>query len=470
MQNIVSTRSIRHAWLWGMSICMALTACDKDKEFTPAMPEASLINAITFNVSETLPLAVGMDSAIVYTIEAPETLEDRTLVWKSTDEAVAKVSAEGVITGVSEGTAVISATPEIGFGATASVTVNVVPEIIKATALELINPREGEMIYETDRIQLDTLWLPANHTYNYLTWASSDEKVATVTEAGLVTCIAPGTATITASTHDHSGVQGSYLLEVRQYIPVEKVEIKPYDDPVCISGGDITLDVTYTPANATLGSVDWTSSDESVATVDLGVVTPRGFGSAVITATCRETGEMASATINVESGWWIWDGMNGFTSWTTSTGGAKVERKDGKLVVTLNTGTKRRADLKYPADAKNPLYLDLGRYPVFAMRCSIPTGGNNTLDIVSTDGVNAGGPKCNSGITLSDGSRLIYYDIAALKKYDAGVVGFKTFQIKVADIPSANVTSDTYDVWWIRTFKSVDEAEAFAEAEIARGK
>lgn len=37
-----------------MAACLALTACDKDKEFTPAMPEAKLINSITFDVSPTI--------------------------------------------------------------------------------------------------------------------------------------------------------------------------------------------------------------------------------------------------------------------------------------------------------------------------------------------------------------------------------------------------------------------------------
>ena len=73
-------------------------------------------------------------------------------------------------------------------------------------------------------------------------------------------------------------------------------------------------------------------------------------------------------------------------------------------------------------------------------------------------------------LVLADGTRLIYYDIAALNKYDLGVIGFKTFQIKVADIPEANVTSDTYNVYWVRTFKSVAEMENFAEAEVAAGK
>ena len=58
-----------------LAACMALTACDKDQEFTPAMPEAKLINGITFKVSENLPLAIGMDSTIVFAIDAPEDLE-----------------------------------------------------------------------------------------------------------------------------------------------------------------------------------------------------------------------------------------------------------------------------------------------------------------------------------------------------------------------------------------------------------
>ncbi len=130
-----------------MAACLALTACDKDKEFTPAMPEAKLINSITFDVSSTLPLAIDMDSTIVYKVEAPDDLEDRTILWRSTNEAVARVSQNGTITGVSEGTAVISATPSIGFGAEATVTVNVIPQIIKAESVTLVNPREGEVIY-----------------------------------------------------------------------------------------------------------------------------------------------------------------------------------------------------------------------------------------------------------------------------------------------------------------------------------
>lgn len=55
-----------------LAACMTLTACDKDQEFTPAMPEAKLINGITFKVSENLPLAIGMDSTIVLRLMLPK--------------------------------------------------------------------------------------------------------------------------------------------------------------------------------------------------------------------------------------------------------------------------------------------------------------------------------------------------------------------------------------------------------------
>jgi hypothetical protein len=55
-----------------LAACMTLTACDKDQEFTPAMPEAKLINGITFKVSENLPLAIGMDSTIVFAMMLPK--------------------------------------------------------------------------------------------------------------------------------------------------------------------------------------------------------------------------------------------------------------------------------------------------------------------------------------------------------------------------------------------------------------
>lgn len=471
-------RNLQGVLLGVILACMLLTACDKDKELTLGMSEAKLINSITFNVSAILPLPIGMDSTIVYKVEAPDDLKDHTILWRSTDESVARVSQDGTITGVSEGKAVISATPTIGFGAEATVTVDVIPELIKAESVTLVNPREGEVIFETDRLQFTAQILPTTHTYSYLTWGTTDESIATVSQDGLVTCLKEGTVKIMAYTNDHSNVYGSYELTVVKYIPVENVEIKPYTEPICISLGSINLDVTYTPFDATLGSVIWTSSNEDVATVDLGVVTPTGFGTTVITATCMETAVTVSTTITVVSGWWIWEPENKFSgpqvhnTWNFST--LNSEMLDGLCRIhfpATASGAKWRQDIKIQC-SNNAMFRAHRDYPVFVIKNTIPKGGDNTWDV--RDSGNPHSKDNQNSYDLSDGTRLIYMDLttkfASNDFVDAeGFHDFNLFQIKVADIPYANVDPNKawYDIYWVRTFKSVQEAIDFAEAEIA---
>lgn len=338
--------------------------------------------------------------------------------------------------------------------------------------MTLVNPKEGEDIYETDRIQLEASILPANHTYSYLTWASSNPSIATVSENGLVNCLTPGKAIITAYTHDRSGVSASYELNIKEYIPVESVSISALTEPLCISRGPVQLDVAYTPTNATTGSVDWTSSDENIATVDLGVVTPKGFGTATITATCKATGQTASVSVTVESGWVIWDGQNNFDGW-------KIGQNYSSYVIEMVNGGYSRCSKRYyetcGLEFQNvPINLDFSNYPILAMRSTLPVGGKGigqggayTLDLVTKSGnIN----KAHVGELLSDNTNLIYYDIPSINAaLGNGMVEANTFQIKVADIYNENLPTSQYTVYWIRTFKSIAEAKAFAEAEISAG-
>lgn len=100
-------------------------------------------------------------------------------------------------------------------------------------------------------------------------------------------------------------------------------------------------------------------------------------------------------------------------------------------------------------------------------------GGNATLDCVFDGYGNAGNPNPKNGIDLGDGTQLLIYNLGAAKNY-AGVdqALFRIFQIKLADIPWANMTDATafYDVYWIRTFKSEDDAKAFANEQVSRGE
>ena len=84
----------------------AFVACDDDKQLTLDAPEVKLLETITFDVSEELPLPVGMDSTITYTY-GPEDADDPTILFTSSDESVATVDQNGTIRALKVGEAVI---------------------------------------------------------------------------------------------------------------------------------------------------------------------------------------------------------------------------------------------------------------------------------------------------------------------------------------------------------------------------
>ncbi|MCM1066859.1 MAG: Ig-like domain-containing protein [Muribaculaceae bacterium] len=466
---------------------LSLASCDDDKQFTLDGDQAFMLEEISFDVSETLPLAVGMDSTITYTV-LPEDATNKNVVFSSSDESVATVDPDGTIHALAEGMAIVTARSEIGFKvfeAEATVVVNVIPEIIKAQQIDVIcltEPDDEGKYYVTDELQFTTEILPADHTYSRVHWTTGDENIATVDQTGLVKCLAMGDVTIHAHATDHSGVRGEYKLHINRNVSVERVEIAPVAEPLCLTRGAYALDVTYFPADGTIGSVEWESDDETVLTVHRGVVTPRGFGSANITATCPETGSKTSVSITVDPGWYIWDAQNKWNGWIITQPGNHCDpdnpedRDNGVWHINLKVpavGGKWRADIKYDCSEANPMYMYTNNYPVFAMRMTRIGNMNSTLDATTKPFGNAGTPNPKNGIDLGDGTQLLIYNVATRPNYVGQIeLPFSLFQIKIADIPYDKISLDKpyYEVYWMRTFKSEDEAKAFAQAEVAAGK
>ena len=126
---------------------------------------------------------------------------------------------------------------------------------------------------------------PDNADNKNVTWSSSAESVATVSYDGVVTAIAPGTATITATTED-----GSYTATCEVTVNASSkaiVNITGFtaDATTLIKGTTTTTTITNDQAGWT-SAYTYTSSDESVATVNAsGVITAVAKGTAAITAT-----------------------------------------------------------------------------------------------------------------------------------------------------------------------------------------
>ena len=130
-----------------------------------------------------------------------------------------------------------------------------------------------------------------------MSWSSSDEAVATVNAQGLVIAVASGTAEITAQSGD---IQANVDLSVMQAASI--IAIEPGEARVVPVGEVIELAVTVLDGNEhpiVDAVVNWSSSDETVATVDQqGLVTAVGEGSARIIASSGDAEQMTIVLVS----------------------------------------------------------------------------------------------------------------------------------------------------------------------------
>ena len=135
----------------------------------------------------------------------PSNATVKTLDWKSSDESIAKVE-DGIVTGISEGTAIITATTTDGTNLSQTCTITVIGKIIKVSSVTL-NYQKLEIIKGESETILATI-LPTEATNTSLEWESSNKSVASV-ENGIVTAVSVGKAIITAKATDGSGISAT---------------------------------------------------------------------------------------------------------------------------------------------------------------------------------------------------------------------------------------------------------------------
>ena len=149
----------------------------------------------------TASINVGATQTLTATV-APADATNKNVRWTSDNEAVATVDDDGVVTGVAAGNATITVTTVDGnFTATCDVTV--AAAIIAVTGVEVSPATDAISLADTPaQVTLTATVSPADATDKSVSWSSSDDTVATVDTNGLVTAVAIGTATITATTTD----------------------------------------------------------------------------------------------------------------------------------------------------------------------------------------------------------------------------------------------------------------------------
>jgi len=157
--------------------------------------------------------------------------------------------------------------------------------------------------------QIEATIIPTNATNKSLRYISNNTSVVTVSDAGLITGVSGGETTVTVTTTDGSNISKTIDIIVRQQISNVELDITSASIDV---GESVIVNATITPSNAYIKTLKWESSNESVATVNNGIITGVNPGTTVITATTQDgtlienkvtiTVKEYSITYNVDGG------------------------------------------------------------------------------------------------------------------------------------------------------------------------
>ena len=228
----------------------------------------------------TLSVGTGQSKSLTATV-APGNAYNKDVTWSSNKENIATVSA-GTVSGVSAGTAVITAKNHKGHEATCTVTV-----FQSVTSIEITG---NAYVYTKQNTNLGVNVLPTSAQTKTVTWEiSSGASYATITNAGVVTGVESKAKerdiTVKATATDGSNRSDTHAMKVRQSVTGVTIS----GDTEVFRGKTKTLSVSVLPDYAYSKSVNWSSSNEKVATVDQnGVVSGIAVGSATITATATD--------------------------------------------------------------------------------------------------------------------------------------------------------------------------------------
>lgn len=214
------------------------------------------------------------------------------VTWQSSNEEIATISDNGKLVAKQNGSCTITASIDSLYKE-ATVIVQTSPESISLSdkALKLI-------VNGSNSKQLTTTILPNSTTANQnVTWQSSNEDIATVSDSGVVHAISNGTTTITATTENGK----SSSCEIAVQTQADSITINASNSYINING-TLKLATTISPSTANLNTnITWSSDNENIATVDnTGKVTGKSAGTATITATTANN-KSSSYIVNVVS-------------------------------------------------------------------------------------------------------------------------------------------------------------------------
>ena len=269
------------------------TACKKDSIVQPIFTPVVTTVSVTPTANQ-IEIGRTANFAAVIKNQRDSVMTGKTVTWATSNAAVATVSTAGVVTGVSRGTATISATVDAKVG---TATIFVIDPTVASVTIVATVPSP---FYVGATVQATTLVKDAaNNTLTSFitTWASSDTTVLGISTSGLMTAKKAGSATVTAT----SGGKSATLAVTTSLVPVSSITLAAAG--AALKGRTVQIAPTLRSATGatlttTQRSLIWASTDTTVASVDANGLL-RGLHTGTTTVSCIVENKVGLLTVTV---------------------------------------------------------------------------------------------------------------------------------------------------------------------------
>lgn len=247
-------------------------------------------------------LGIGLSKQVQANV-LPENADNQNIIWSSSNSDIVSVDDNGVITGVGNGSATITATTdEGGYQATCNVSTYVPVSDIELSESSLILAKgSSQIVYaavspenvdeEHRKLKYD---VTANDVVRVRYFYDNDPQGC------LIIGYETGQTRVEVSTAE--GHVKKYI-DVTVVVPVKGITVQPVSKNMHV-GDKLLLNRNVYPFDATNKTIIWSSSNEDVATVDEnGQITAMKAGVATINATTNDGGLTAACTVKVSHAW-----------------------------------------------------------------------------------------------------------------------------------------------------------------------
>lgn len=256
-----------------------ITANNEGKTIITAQTKHGVKASIEVNVNvvEMKNLAINADKLTIKKGEkinlipviTPINATTSGFLWRSENSEIASVDKHGKVTGKELGKTTITLFSVDGKFESSSEII-VTDSKINPTEIKINN--DNIELKEEDSVELSVSFKPDNTTNKVVTWSSSDTDIAIVSQTGIVTGIKKGTATITAKTIDGNIETSQKVTVFEKYIEPKNISISQKDFSLSV-GETIYIDATITPTLASNKTIEWSSTNKTVAEVENGKIT-----------------------------------------------------------------------------------------------------------------------------------------------------------------------------------------------------